>query len=371
MQKKLIALAIAGLVAAPAFAATSNVDIYGRMAFSLDYVDSNDNSAASTDDSNFVTGRDNVSRLGFKGSEDLGGGLAAIWQVENQFNVPKLGTSGAAGSGWATRNTFVGLKSASLGTVLAGRHDTPYKLATGKLDPFVDTAADYNVIIGRVNAGATNGFDLRADNTIAYISPTFSGFHAAAAWIEIDASEGVAAGTDDTEGWSVMGMYENGPIFASLAYELHSGGAGASTATNEADAWKVGLGYNFGNASVGVVYESSDTENSTAAATARDAWYLSGKYTMGNIVLKGAWGTAEESDSTTVGTNDGADFFAIGADYVLSKRTTVFALYANVDNDGTVGAATAGAFRLTPGYTPGVALGEEQDVFSVGIVHNF
>lgn len=362
MQKKLIALAVAGLVAAPAFAATSNVDIYGRMAFSLDYVDSEDGLAGTTDDSNFVTGRDNVSRVGFKGSEDLGGGLAAIWQVENQLNVPKLGTSGGAGGGWAIRNTFVGVKSNSLGTVLAGRHDTPYKLATGKLDPFVDTAADYNVVIGRtVDGGAGTRFDLRADNTVAYISPTFSGFHAALAWIEIDSSE--AAGADDVEGWSVMGMYENGPIFASLAYEKHSGGAGGSTATGEADAWKVGLGYTFGNAKIGAVYESTDHDDAAQMDRVRDAWYLSGVYTMGNIVLNAAYGNAEDSDAA--GASDGWDYWAVGADYILSKRTKLFGLYTTVSND------TAAAVGLTPGYVPAVGGGRDQDVFSVGIIHNF
>ena len=92
MKKTLIALAVAGVVAAPAaFAATSNVDVYGVMSFSVDRANTDD--STTFDDTDMVTGRDNVSRIGLKGSEDLGGGLSAIWQVESQL------TTGAGVSG--------------------------------------------------------------------------------------------------------------------------------------------------------------------------------------------------------------------------------------------------------------------------------
>ena len=371
MQKKLIALAVAGAFAAPAFAATSNVDVYGQLSFSVDRIDTNDLTGDSTD---LVTGRDNASRIGFKGSEDLGGGLSAIWQVEMQLNanndpsVTTTTTTGAYGlvSSVSTsvvdtltyRNTFVGLKSASMGTVILGRHDTPYKLATGKLDPFADTIGDYNAIIGQTDAGG-NLFDLRASGTVAYITPTFSGFHGAIAYVEPKLNEGVAV--DNASAWSAMGMYDNGPLFASLAYEKHTGGIAGSGATNEIDAWKVGLGYTFGNTAFGLVYE--DIENDTANHnSSRNAWYGSVKHTMGNIVLKAAYGKA--GDGEGAGNNDtGAKFYALGADYLLSKRTSVYGVYSSINQD------TNADYNM---FNYG-AVGANRDVdgFSLGVKHTF
>lgn len=357
MKKSLIALAVAGAFAAPAFAATSNVDIYGVMSFSVDWIDSDD---ASGDESDLNAGVDNVSRIGFKGTEDLGGGLKAVWQIESELNAE------TAGGALASRNTFVGV-AGGFGTVVLGKHDTPYKLATGKLDPFADTIGDYNAIIGATQSATQgNRFDARAAQTIAYITPNFSGFHAAVAYVEAKLNEGV--GNDETQAWSVMGMYDNGPLFASLAYETHSNILGA-TATAELDAWKLGLGYSFGDAKVGLVYEDIDSDTALDADS-RSAWYLTGSYAMGPIVLKAAYGAADDSDAAG---NDEADFWAIGADYNLSKRTSIYAVYANLDHE-TAQAGTSGfGLRGGVGYAAGSAIGNGSEVggFSIGIKHSF
>lgn len=371
MQKKLIALAVAGVFSAPAFAATSNVDVYGVMSFSVDRIDTNDATGDSTDT---VTGRDNVSRIGFKGSEDLGGGLSAIWQVEMQLNANNdsgVSTTTNTTYGGATvlssasvtdtisyRNTFVGLKSASMGTVILGRHDTPYKLATGKLDPFVDTIGDYNAIIGQTDNGG-NLFDLRSSGLVAYITPNFSGFSGSIAYAEPKLNEGV--NVDNASILSAMGMYENGPLFASLAYETHSGNLNGSSLTSEVDAWKVGLGYTFGNTAFGLVYEDIERDDANQNST-RDAWYASIKHTMGNVVLKGAYGVA--GDGEGAGNNDtGAKFFALGADYLLSKRTSVYGVYSSINQD------TNGSYNML-NYS---AVGDNRDVdgFSLGVKHTF
>lgn len=348
MKKSLIALAVAGVVSAPAFAATSNVDIYGVMSVSVDWIDTND---AAADGSDIVTGADKVSRIGFKGSEDLGGGMKAVWQLEEQINT---------GGAFAHRNTFVGL-AGGFGTVLMGRHDTPYKLATGKLDPFADSIGDYNAIIGQTDA-LGNTYDNRAAGTVAYISPTFSGFHAAVAYVGAKNAE--TAGQDNAEAWSLMGMYDNGPIFASLAYEAFSGAAGAgSTTTTGTDAMKLGLGYTFGATKLGLVYETI-SDDAVASNVERDAWYVSLSHAMGPITLKAAYGKADDAKSAPV--DEGATFMALGVDYNMSKRTTVYAVYADLGND------TNANFDL--GYSGGTAAsaaGNDISGFSIGIKHSF
>lgn len=355
MQKKLIALAVAGLVAAPAFAATSNVDVYGQLTLAVDHLNRD---STTVDDSNALASY--ASRIGFKGSEDLGGGMKALWQIENQFNLDgahndlPASVTGGGGSSFSDslRNTFVGL-SGGFGTVLGGRHDTPYKLATGKLDPFADTAGDYNVIVGFVKDN--NNFDLRASNAVAYISPTFSGFHGAVAYV-FGSETGPL--NDDLSAWSLMGMYDNGPIFASLAYEKHNI---SDIAADDRDAWKVGLGYNFGNATVGLIYEKAGTVIGGSEED-RNAWYLPVTYTMGNVVLKAAYGSAGDTQ-----TDDGAKFYTIGGDYNLSKRTKLFATYAktNNDNNGTYRAGVAGNASITP------AAGHDPSILQLGVRHAF
>lgn len=350
MKKSLIALAVAGAFAAPAMAATSNVDIYGVIKSSYDYIDTD--APAGVADGNVTKISSNSSRIGFKGSEDLGGGLKAVWQWETALTTD---TSGAPTS---NRNTFVGL-AGGFGTFLVGTHDTPYKLATGSLDVFSDTMGDYNTIMGNVNG--TNLFDLRGPNVWAYISPTFSGFHAAIARVNADEAGAPAA---DPDAWSVAGIYNNGPLFASLAWEKHEDGVAGSVAGSQLDAWKLGVGYKFGDFKVGLGYESLD-DDAGATVNDRNAWFINGAYAMGPITLKAQYASAGDGDTAA---DTSADYWAIGADYKLSKRTKVYALYASTDNDaaGTYTTGGAGAGGI---YAP--AAGTDPSVLSIGIEHSF
>ncbi len=322
MKKSLIALAVAGAVSAPAFAATSNVDVYGVMNIAVE-------------DTNFTAVTpavlDNTSRIGFKGTEDLGGGLKAVWQIESA-----LGGNGApiSGTTLAGRNTFVGL-AGSFGTVLMGNHDTPYKLGTVSLDIFADTIADYNLgRLGNVSAnGATanagvqlisNGHDARNNQALAYVSPTWSGFHFAAAVV---LNNNAGANDKTSDAISLTGVYSNGPLFASLSYQ-DLGDAAGTNAKN--DATKIGLGYTFGDTKVGFVWEEVDTG---AAATDRDSWLLNVAHSMGPIVLKAQYGSAD------VGAAD-QKAWALGADYNLSKRTTAYFVYGSGDTDTAAGSAS-------------------------------
>jgi len=308
MKKSLIALAVAGVVSAPAFAATSNVDIYGVMNIAIQDTD------ASNVDMDVV---DNVSRIGFKGSEDLGGGLKAVWQIEQGINSATADQTAFGGRG--LRNTFVGL-AGSFGTAVIGRHDTPYKMATGKYDIFGDTIADYN---GGAGSGAAPlggvslidaNHDARASNAIAYISPNFSGVTLAAA--VVTSMDQFNSG-DTMDAISIAAMYGNGPLTVDVAYQ--------DVDVLNSTAWKVGAGYAFGDTKVGFVYE--DIDNGSAAAD-RDSWLLNVAHTMGPIVLKAVYGQAD------VGAAD-HDLWALGADYNLSKRTSAYLVYGNGDNDTT------------------------------------
>ncbi|MCP5278199.1 MAG: porin [Thiobacillus sp.] len=353
MKKSLIALAVAGTFAAPAFAATSNVDIYGVIKSSYDYINTDAAVGGANPDDDLTRISSNSSRIGFKGSEDLGGGMKAVWQWETGLTTD---TSGAA---TGNRNTFVGL-AGGFGTFLVGTHDTPYKLATGSLDVFGDTMGDYNTIMGSTNG--TNNFDLRGSNVWAYISPTFSGFHAALA--RVNANEAGTQGAADGDAWSLAGIYSNGPLFGSLAWEKHENGVAGAGATSDLTAWKLGVGYKFGDAKVGVGYESMD-DDAGATVNDRNAWFINGAYAMGPITLKAQYAKAEDGDTAA---STGADYWAIGADYALSKRSKVYALYASTDNDAGATYTTGGAGA---GGTFAPAAGTSPSTISIGIEHSF
>lgn len=349
MKKSLIALAVAGAFAAPAFAATSNVDIYGVMNVAIQKVD---DGVANRD----MTIIDNTSRIGFKGTEDLGGGLKAVWQIESALGSnggSPIGTGlTAAGvaqpAGLATRNTFIGL-AGGFGTVLMGRHDTPYKLGTVSLDIFGDTIADYN--LGRLDGVSLveNNHDHRSPQALAYVSPTWSGFHFAAAAVMSDGEPGSAFDNpgDDVDAISLTGVYSNGPLFLSLSYQDVNG---AVAANQESKGLKLGVGYTFGDTKVGFVWEDISSDAGSAVAD-RDSWLLNVAHTMGPIVLKAQYGSVDIGTANASGLTANTDQkqWALGVDYNLSKRTTAYFVYANGDND----------------------VGPDADGWNIGLKHSF
>jgi predicted porin len=362
MNKKLLASAvIAAVVASPAAFAESTV--YGKMHTSIDAAD-------------YDNGRDNVevnnrsSRLGFKGSEDLGNGLKAIYQIE--FGIRSDGGQEQdAGDGHTTlRNTFVGL-AGDFGTFVVGRHDTPMKMAfyaTGN-ERLGDSAIDLNP--GRNNPiGVFQEF--RANNAIAYVSPNFSGFTVAAAMIPGEQSGNqtrVGTGAtsliqdNDLDGvadhYSFGLMYKGNGLKVGAGYELLADqptatlrtGA-ARDAADDVKTMQVGASYTMNNFSFGGQYQ--DSENYLWVEDADyTAWALTGKATFGNNAISLVYTTSElqpDGPNNDVET----DGWGVAAEHNFSKRTKVYAAYAmnSVDADDSDDEI-------------------DSDTFSLGMIHNF
>ena len=333
MMKKILAAAIVSAFAAPAFAATANVDVYGLMHVTIE-----DNNVSDSD----IAVLDRVSRFGIKGTEDLGGGLAAIWQIETGLGSASTGGLVGGATSFANRNTYIGLKG-GFGTVLAGRHDTPYKMSTGPLDLFADTAADYNyggvgltlaaknalyadlgltadeiaqanVLLG--TGAATFGYinsyhDHRSPATVAYVSPDFGGLSFAGALVMTNNAAALNSG-DSLDAKSLSVNYKNGPLFLGAGWQ--------DVEVVDSTAWKVGGGLMFGNAKVGLIYENNKID---AIDLETKTWLLNGAYAMGAVTLKAQYA---KTDIEVDGDLD-ATMWAVGVDYALSKRTTAYVLY--------------------------------------------
>lgn len=373
------AIAVALTTSLQAVADTANVSVYGKFDVSYDLVNTG---TAISGTAGTTSGRvsSNTSLFGLKGSQDLSEGLSGVWQVETTLNV---GNGGSAGVGVGTRNTFAGLSSASAGTVVLGRHDTPYKISTRKLDVFADGIADNRSLLGG-QAGSTAAqpttfktagasFDGRQDQILAYTSPKLGdAFTAAIGYVNLNPANNVSTGAK-ANAWSLAGLYDAGGIYASLAYETHNslaaGFVTGSLAGASEKATRLGAGYTADAFAVGLVYEkTSDTLSATNDnLLGHNAAYLSGKFNVssGNVI-KAAYSTA----GSTATANTGAKQFTVGYDHSLGKASTVYALYTKLSNQTEAG-YTLSNNSSVGGTSTSAGLGASPSAFAVGVKHTF
>ena len=327
MNKKLIAVAIAAAVAAPA-AMANDTTLYGKAHVSIGNFDDGSSDAWEVNS--------HASRLGVKGSEDLGNGLKAIFKYEFQIDVD---SNDGINSG---RNAYVGL-SGDFGTVLAGRHDTPAKVAfyaTGN-----EIIGDSIVDINRV------GFtEFRVDNAIAYISPNFSGFTVAAAVVPGEGTlntvtNNVADGLADA--YSIGLMYSGNGIKAGVGYEAadgdmtlmtSGGGGGFFLEGSDHEMIQAGASFTFGDFMVGGNYQTT-SDTGGVNGLDYDVWSINGKANFGNNYVMARYGNAELDDGTT---SVDVDTLHLAAGHKMSKRTQVYVAYENQD----AGSVDADAFAL-------------------------
>src|SRR5215471_15170742 len=242
MNKKLVAVAIAGVLAAPlAQAQTANVTLYGRLNMDMEVVNGkqavNSSGTACGPTSTCINPRQfrvssNTSRLGVRGTESLGGGLSAIFQIES--SVPGDGGNQAAvpaGSipttstpaGLATRETWVGLQG-GWGTFKMGRFLSPYDdvhPVFGNVPTLTSSILSTAALWGQGTVGQpeNGGFDDRLRNSVRYDSPVLAGFNGS---IEYATTERLGLTGNNTVPsnagvWSFGGAYNNGPAQVGLA----------------------------------------------------------------------------------------------------------------------------------------------------------
>ena len=359
MKKSLIALAVVSTLVAPvAMAETSNVNVYGQVNLSLDMVKSGGTNGATA---NQVSS--NESRLGFKGSEDLGGGVSAIFQIER--GIAADGSSDTMSS----RNTFGGLKSDVGGSLVLGIHDTPYKIATRRLDVFNGTIADNRGIMGG------DYHDMRFQDSINYMSPSWGGFSVAAAYGL--GAEGTTSSTQSKgKGISVAGMYEMGPIYVAAAHQkITDGSAGtgtfAGTPGDSDKAMKVGVGYKMDMFAVNAVLENLKGISGGVSDKTRNL-YVAGQF---NITASDAIKVAvtQQKDWDMGGVtqpNTGSRQLSIGYDHNLSNRTTVYALWSKISNKQNVNNALQGQ-SSSVGSSLSTTAGADPSAISIGLKHWF
>ncbi|NJA88497.1 porin [Rhodocyclus tenuis] len=394
MQKKLIALAVAGLVSGGAFA-QSNVTVYGTL-------DATFESASATGAANTAGNlgprsriSSNSSLLGFKGEEALGNGLSAVFQIETAItadgssntsvvkdaNGATVGTTAGANTFGATRDTFVGLKSATLGTITAGLQTGPTRALGSAIDlnaGATGPGANSSLIgkINGINTGSSGTFDTRFANSIAYTSPSFAGFNAVAAYVagENKTAENVSGAAKlNTSGYDLGGFYNNGPIYAGLTYGRLSTGTELTGKEFQSIARLAGA-YTFeGGHKITALYEQNKVGYLGGAADLKqNIWGLGAKFMVtpaGGLIAQ--YYQAQDTSGAANNSNTGAKLYEVGYEYSLSKRTLVKASYNRIDNkDRANFDFNVGAVGNTSSYGAAAA-GSNPQVIAVGLRHSF
>lgn len=335
MKRLLVAIALPVVFAASASAQTS-VSIYGL----VDAGVVSERGGAAGNVTKLTSGVQSGSRLGFKGTEDLGGGLTAKFVLESGFKIDD-GTMGQASATAPNgllfgRQAYVGLGS-SWGSITLGRQYTPHYLALTQVDPF-----------GAGLAGDAANFipsELRMNNTIKYTTPEWSGFDGELAY-------GFGEVPGDTKANRQIGAavgYANGPVVVKLAHQSIENATGTDRNRNTllAGKWDFGMAA----ASLGV-----DFNKDGAAIDSRD--YLVGvSVPFGASTFLASY--IHKNDRSAF--NRDANQWALGYTYSMSKRTNLYTSYGRVNNKNgatyTVGNATE----------PGTG----DKTFNIGIRHSF
>lgn len=291
MKKTLLALAVSSM--AMSISAQAENQFYGKMNVAVGYVDAGDSVPVKLmPTGQYFKLQDNASRLGVKGSQDLGSSKV-IYQAE--FSNPT--DTGGIGA----RDTFLGLEYGEMGTVKMGYMDTPLKKSQGKFDLFNDVIDIKNVMIG----------ENRRPNSVNYTTTKMGDLQASVSVILLD--------TDATEGVSASVTYSKDALYAAIAIDNKVNGGESTT--------RLTAIYNMGDLTVGALINSVDSADVAQAGDSELAFGVNASMKAGNNTLKAQFETGDQKYS-------GAQSISFGADHKLAKTTKAY-LYVNMFDTDT------------------------------------
>jgi predicted porin len=343
MQVKRLAAALAVSLSAatPLFAAAqTSVAVYGIL-----------DAAVSSQDTGGPEGRTTVvnsgnqssSRIGFRGTEDLGNGLKAIFNLEAGAAID----TGAADSALFGRRAVVGLEG-DFGSLTLGREYSPIAAIAGATDAFGQGFYGSNL-----SAFTTNRLTRRLSNSVNYKSPAWNGFKLLAAY---SAGEVTAANTPSGDLKGVGAEYAVGGLYLGAAYHTIN-----RVPADKDKETAVGAAYRFdqlGGFEIKANWMAANREGSV-------------KYKQANLGASMPFGPhrvyanfQQQKQGAARGNS-----WALAYTYSLSKRTNLYASYASLDNnDSAAFGLSSSSVTIAPAAS---ALGKDPDVFSLGLRHSF
>lgn len=366
MKKSLIALAVMGSVAGSAMAVESGVTIYGIIDLGLVKLNNPDKGAlggvGSSTTRALSVDQGTKSRLGFKGVEDLGGGLSAKFELEHRLK-PDTGAINTSGNNQFWDKSIVAITSQAFGEVALGRDYVPTFYSQYLLDPWLNQGiaeiggttfafAGYQAVVPSLGSTAYT-HPPRSDNSVFY-NAKFGGV-----------TMMLSAGMPETAGvkrrYGVGVNYTDGPLFLTGSYDQapHTITAGAETD----DLFIIGGAYDFGMIKPRVSYARSTIYQGGAIKTNPTSITIAATIPMGNGFIKAGYSYLKWDfpvfDITSAGENNKQQKFSLGYEYALSKRTAIY-------TDATYGKIKGTVTTTTPVFYNTSASG-----LDLGIRHSF
>jgi predicted porin len=383
MQKKTIALAVAALVSGAAFA-QSNVTLYGRADIGYTYSKSDYRKFQGIEQSQGYGG--GGSHVGVRGEEPLGNGLKAVFRLEWGVNADGDGAWGSTG-----RYSYVGLNG-KFGTVTLGRDENPSSRYTGSTAvQAINGYEPINIFRGSMGDSVSG---TRWGNSIAYLSPNFSGLDFAGIYsfgekVASNKVDGVCSGnkcadTSDAAKFGLGVRYANGPLYLTAVYQAVADDdsqkpfTGAENQGYGAKGWSLGGSYDFKVVKVYANYfrvkanhKGLAYDEDNAGSDKQTAWSLgvgipvssAGTVALEYAQYKDDLNNIPRSTFKISDDREGhkAKGYSLGYQHVLSKRTLLYTYVSRIDNDRSINASV---------NSTGVA-GKKQTNFTAGISHTF
>jgi predicted porin len=358
MKKSVLALAVLGAFAGAA-SAQSSVTLFGVIDLNVQTVSNNDRVYGMSTDGM------SSSRLGFRGVEDLGGGLKAGFWLEAGLapDTGRSNTNGNWGNGSENQLIFNRRSTVSLsnqwGELRLGRDYTATFWSWTVFDPFGTNGvgAATNLALGgdlqAALAGTTFGTLVRANNMVQYILPAGQFGPGLYGQIQVAAGEN----SNGNKYWGGRIGYAAGPFDIAGAYGQTDC---LDLACNiDLDNWNIGGSWNFGFMKLSGFFSDISADGNGNKA-GRQNWYVGATAPFGQWNFKASYGGTNGKDLLD---NVDASQWALGVDYNLSKRTALYATWSSINNDNA-------AFSVAPGWGP-LSAGNNSTGGSIGVRHTF
>jgi predicted porin len=391
LKATVLAAACGLLAASTAIAQTSSVQLYGRANLGFDHYEASGSSVAGADRDGRFRVFDNSSRVGLRGTEDLGNGLKAIFQIESGVNVDNGSNTGQGGQSngstgfWASRDSFVGIDS-NFGRLTFGRQSIWYPNGVNAQfsSNYINTEVPWTDgrALGRVRVVAS-----RQSNVVLYTTPSFAGLNATAYYSpnaqETVQSTGAGADTDgNIWGATLRGAW--GPFYAQYDYVSNEGNSPlAGGSRSEQSGHKLGGSWGYmPGARIGLiwtrVYDTGAVGLTAGDEVYQDGWTVNWEHTFGNFQVMaqyGELGNLKRCDTDALAGNvscgdSKARGYMIGGRYILSKRTWVYASYNATSNKSNQFADYTNASYTSVSGAP-FPYGADPEIWALGILHNF
>lgn len=346
MKKSLIALAVFGAFAGTA-SAQSNVTLYGLADLGIGMADSDEPGSSNT--VNVFSGVQSGSRFGVRGSEDLGGGLKATFNIEAGVGFD----TGSASSRFWGRRAVVGL-AGSFGEVRLGRDFTPGDSAVRRTN-----VMDLGLFGNWLDFGDNGGITKRASNGLHYTG-TFGGLTLRAMYATGEA-DGVNAPKGDGDIYGLSGVYAGGPLTLQAYFQRGEFDNGAG-GTDNADEYGIGAQYRFGAFRAALNYGMAETDVPGGGAVEHEAIGLG----LGMKLGEGEVLFNYIQQEVDLAGDPEARSLGIAFVHPLSKRTNLYATYGQLKNEGGADFSLRAA-----GFGVGGTANADPQAFAVGVRHRF